>query len=94
MELLFGLGLSIPLIFYTFVFIFLMKLLPEDQPFLSMGLMIMGDILLCSIYYYIGLQFIEDESLFSKGIGLSFMLSTFIRVISIIITNKELFQYK
>lgn len=94
MELLFGLGLSIPLIFYTFVFIFLMKLLPEDQPFLSMGLMVMGDILLCSIYYYIGLEFIEDESLFSKGIGLSFMLSTFVRVISIIITNKELFQYK
>lgn len=93
MELLFGLGLSIPLIFYTFVFIFLMKLLPKDQPFLSMGLMIMGDILLCSIYYYIGIQFIENESLFSKGIGLSFMLSTFVRVISILITNKELLQY-
>jgi len=92
MELLFGLGLSIPLIFYTFVFLFLNKLLPQDQPFLTMGLMVMGDILLCSIYYYIGLEFIQNESLFSKGIGLSFMLSTFIRVISIMIDNKEVFK--
>lgn len=94
MELLFGLGLSIPLIFYTFVFLFLNKLLPQDQPFLTMSLMVMGDILLCAIYYYIGLEFIQNESLFSKGIGLSFMLSTFIRVISIIIDNKDIFQLK
>ena len=92
MELLFGLGLSIPLIFYTFVFLFLNKLLPKDQPFLTMALMVMGDILLCSVYYYIGLEFIQDESLFSKGIGLSFMLSTFVRVISIMIDNKEMFK--
>ena len=94
MDILLGLGLSIPLIFYTLVFIFLMKLLPQDQPFLTMGLMIMGDILLCGIYYNVGLEFVENESLFSKGIGLSFMLSTFVRVISIMITNKDLFQLK
>jgi hypothetical protein len=94
MELLFGLGLSIPLIFYTFVFLFLNKLLPKDQPFLTMGLMIMGDILLCSIYYYVGLEFIQNESLFSKGIGLSFMLSTFVRVISIMIDNKNIILQK
>ena len=91
MDFLIGLGLSIPLIFYTFVFLFLNKLLPQDQPFMTMGIMVMGDILLCSIYYYIGLEFIQNESLFSKGIGLSFMLSTFIRVISIIVDNRKLF---
>jgi hypothetical protein len=94
MDILIGLGLSIPLIFYTFVFIFLMKMLPQDQPFLTMGLMIMGDVLLCGIYYYTLLEFIQNESLFSKGIGLSFMLSTFIRVISIMITNKSLLEFK
>jgi thiol:disulfide interchange protein len=91
MDFLFGLGLSIPLIFYTFVFLFLNKLLPQDQPFMTMGIMVMGDILLCAIYYYIGLEFIQNQSLFSKGIGLSFMLSTFIRVISIIVDNRKLF---
>jgi hypothetical protein len=90
MEIIAGMGLSIPLIFYTFVFLFINKLLPKDQPFLTMGLMIMGDILLCAIYYYVGLEFIQDEPLFSKGIGISFMLSTFIRIIAIMITNKDL----
>ena len=94
MDILIGLGLSIPLIFYTFVFIFLMKMLPQDQPFLTMGLMIMGDVLLCGIYYYTLLEFIQNDPLFSKGIGLSFMLSTFIRVISIMITNKSLLEFK
>ena len=94
MDILLGLGLSLPLIFYTFVFIFLMKMLPQDQPFLTMGLMVMGDILLCGIYYYVGLEFVENEPLFSKGIGLSFMLSTFVRVISIMITNKSLLEFK
>lgn len=90
MEILLGLGLSLPLVIYTFIFWYLTKTIIKEQPFLNVGLMIMGDIIICGIYYLIGLEFVESESLFSKGIGLSFMLSTFIRVLLFLVESYKL----
>lgn len=90
MDILFGFLISFLLLSYTFLFMYLIKLLPKDEPMITLGIMVFGDLIIYGLYYFVGSELVSNELLFSKGIGIGIILTTFIRVTLFVIRQNNL----
>jgi hypothetical protein len=87
-DIIFGLGLLPILLLFTFVLSILFRF-TESFPILLVVIMIVGDSILTYSYYTIGLEFITDIQKFSKGIGISFVFTSFLRALSFLLLGKK-----
>ena len=88
MSLLAGLSLVIGLSLLTIVVIQLFDY-TKEFPMALVGVMMIGDLILAGIWYYVGVEFITEVSKFKLGISLSFALMSFARALTFFIQGKK-----
>ena len=88
MSLLVGLSLILGLSILTFIVIQLFDY-TKEFPMALVGVMMIGDLLLAGLWYYVGVEFITEVSKFKLGISLSFTLMSFGRALTFFIQGKK-----
>ena len=89
MSFLTGISFIIPLALFTFILLYISKLVPKEAIQLPIFLMIAGDAILVGIWYMGLKEIVEITKDFRLGIGFSFATAAFGRSIYFIIQNKE-----
>ena len=88
MSLLLGFSSIIGLVGLTIVVLSLFEY-TKEFPMALVGVMMIGDLMVAGLWYYIGLEFISDVSKFKLGISLSFALMSFGRALTFFLIGKK-----
>tara|TARA_B100000900_G_scaffold258099_1_gene219969 strand:+ start:392 stop:670 length:279 start_codon:yes stop_codon:yes gene_type:complete len=92
MNFLVGLGLTIPLMFFTMILWLVSQKLPGEMVLAIIGIMIFGDAILAGVWYFgIGEEML-DMKRFRLGMGFAFCATSFGRALYFLIKGNLTFD--
>lgn len=90
MDFLIGLSSILLLAPFFILVVYLMRMLPGEFSLAAIGLMLLGDGAIATIFYYIGVDFVESVNHLRLGIGCSFVLATIFKVVYMILNQDKI----